>query len=93
MSPSRDNRISHDFNVPPTPPPLPNFSRRNLENKANDAAQKYARNLKVILPHQPGETSTDEHLDAVVAKRRWRQGNTGRVDFEDLNHDHLLMMF
>ena len=69
---------SQDCNVPPTPPPLPNFAKRHIENKANNAAKPYPRNVKLILPPQPGETSTDEHLD-VVAKRGWRQGNTRGV--------------
>ena len=75
----RYNQESQDCNVPPTPPPLPNFARRHIENKANNTAQPYPRNVKLILPPQPGETSTDEHIDVVVAKRGWRQGNTRGV--------------
>ena len=79
---SRDHKTSQHFSVPPTPPPLPNFARRRIENKANNAAQKYPRNVKLILPPQPGETSTDEHLDIGDARREieWRHGNSRRDD-------------
>ena len=89
MGLSRDD----NFSVPPTPPPLPNFARRRIENKANKRAEQYPRNVKLILPPQPGETSTDEHLDIVVAKRKWRQGNTRRVDGRSQPPPYYIMMF
>ena len=94
MGLSRDDKISRDFSVPPTPPPPPDFARRRIEKKANKAAEpSYPRNVKLILPPQPGETSTDEPLDVVEAKRQWRHGNRRRVEMEDLNLRHLIMIF
>ena len=82
MGLSRENKISPDFQVPPTPPPLPSFIRRNIENKARKGGEfeQYGRNVKLILPPQPGETSTDDHLDVVEARSQWRHGNTRRVE-------------
>ena len=96
MTLSRDDLISRDLSVPPTPPPLPNFARRRSENQAKRTAEQYQypRNVKLILPPQPGETSTDEHLDVAEAKRQWGHGNRRRVKMEeDLDLRHLIIMF
>ena len=66
---------SRDVNVPPTPPPLPNFMRRNIEKKV----EQYPRKVKLILP-DPGETSTDQPFDVAVALKDSKEGNTRKVD-------------
>ena len=75
MSPPPSTRSDH-LTLPPTPPPLPDFIRRKIESRETSKAPQYPRKVKLILPSEPpGESSTDDHFDVVVARKE----NTRKV--------------
>ena len=77
---------SHACNAPPTPPPMPAFLKKSLQQKESDC--KGRLRVKLILPHEPpGETSTDDHI-VEIKNEEPKQNQKSRVLISHANpHD------